>query len=368
MLATESQSPAQRTARKTLNLYYVGLSEDIETTAKTGNLKSMYTGIKNSYRPHTKKQRLDIRSNDGVTLTKRTNQMNRWIEHFSDCYDTERPYTASEIDKVPSMEIMEELDDEPQFTEMKALIARLSNNKASGIDAIPADLIKAGRQVLLSPLYSLLLKCWRERTVPLEMRDSNIITLCKNKGDRGDCNNKGDRGNYKNKGDRGDYNNKGDRGNYKNKGDRGDCNNKGDRGNYKNKGDRGDCNNYRGTSLLSVVGRIFARIILTRLQTPAERVYPDSHGGFRSGRGTVDMILCVSQLQEKVREQQMPLHVAFVDLTKAFDYVNREALFTTLKKVGCPPILLDLTKSFHENLQGTAQVYGMISDHNPFPL
>ena len=198
--------------------------------------------------------------------------MNRWIEHFSDFYGTERPYTASAIDKVPSMEIMEELDDEPQFTEMKALIARLSNNKASSIDAIPADLIKAGRQVLLSPLYSLLLKCWRKRTVPLEMRDSNIITL------------------------------------YKNKGDRDDCNNKGDRGNYKNKGDRGDCNNYRGTSLLSVVGRIFASIILTRLQTPAERVYPDSQGGFRSGRGTVDMILCVSQLQEKVREQQMPLH------------------------------------------------------------
>ena len=54
VLATESQSPALRTARKTLNLYYVGLSEDIETAAKSGNLKSMYTGIKNSYRPHTK--------------------------------------------------------------------------------------------------------------------------------------------------------------------------------------------------------------------------------------------------------------------------------------------------------------------------
>ena len=118
--------------------------------------------------------------------------MNRWIEHFSDFYGTERPYTASAIDKVPSMEIMEELDDEPQFTEMKALIARLSNNKASGIDAIPADLIKTGIEVLLSPIYSLLLKCWRERTVPLEMRDSNTITLYNNKGDRGNYNNKGD--------------------------------------------------------------------------------------------------------------------------------------------------------------------------------
>ena len=68
----------------------------------------------------------------------------------------------------------------------------------------------------------------------------------------------------------------------------------------------------------------------------------------------------------KTREQQMPLHVAFVDLTKTFDYVNREALFTFLKKVGCPPILLDLIKSFHEHMQGTAQVDGMVSE--PFPI
>ena len=41
-------------------------------------------------------------------------------------------------------------------------------------------------------------------------------------------------------------------------------------------------------------------------------------------------------------------------------------LFTILKKVGCPPILLDLIKSFHEKRQGTAQVDGMISE--PFPI
>ena len=52
--------------------------------------------------------------------------------------------------------------------------------------------------------------------------------------------------------------------------------------------------------------------------------------------------------------------------SKAFDYVNREALFTIFKKAGCPPILLDLIKSFHENMQSTAQVDGMISE--PFHI
>ena len=124
----------------------------------------MYAGIKTAIGPTIKKT-APLRSKDGVTLTKRADQMNRWIQHFSDLYGTERPYTAPAIDKAPSMEIMEvELDDEPHFTEMEAVVARLSNNNASDRDAIPTDLIKPGRQVLLSPLYSLLLKCWREHT------------------------------------------------------------------------------------------------------------------------------------------------------------------------------------------------------------
>ena len=44
----------------------------------------------------------------------------------------------------------------------------------------------------------------------------------------------------------------------------------------KNSGDRGDCNNYRGISLLSVVGKTFARVVLNRLQKLAERVYPEA--------------------------------------------------------------------------------------------
>ena len=96
---------------------------------------------------------------------------------------------------------------------------------------------------------------------------------------------------------------------------------------YKGKGDRSDCNNYRGISLLSIVGKVYARIILTRLQTLAERVYPESQCGFRAERSTIDMIFSLRQLQEKAREKQMPLYVAFIDLTKAFDTVNREALW-----------------------------------------
>ena len=119
---------------------------------------------------------------------------------------------------------------------------------------------------------------------------------------------------------------------------------------YKNKGDKGDCNNYRGISLLSITGKAFARIILKRLHVLAARVLPESQSGFRSGRSTIDMIFALRQVQEKCQEQNVPLHIAFVDLTKAFDTVSRSGLYMVLEKIGCPPTLLQLIISFHNNM------------------
>ena len=135
---------------------------------------------------------------------------------------------------------------------------------------------------------------------------------------------------------------------------------------YKNKGDRSDCNNYRGISLLSIVGKAFAWVLLKRLQLLADRIYPESQCGFRAKRSTVDMIFSLRQLQEKSREQRQPLFIAFIDLTKSFDLVSRSGLFTLLQRIGCPPKLLQMIRSFHDNMQGTVQYDGSSSD--PFPI
>ena len=122
---------------------------------------------------------------------------------------------------------------------------------------------------------------------------------------------------------------------------------------YKNKGDRSDCNNYRGISLLSIVGKVFARVVLKRLQVLAEQVYPESQCGFRANRSTIDMIFSLKQLQEKCRDQRQPLFIAFIDLTKAFNLVSRDGLFKILPKIGCPPKLLSIIRSSNEDMKGT---------------
>ena len=68
------------------------------------------------------------------------------------------------------------------------------------------------------------------------------------------------------------------------------------------KGDRSYCGNYRGISLLSVVGKVFADIILQRLKNLAELIFAQSQSGYRSGRSTIDGIFTLRQSQESSEE------------------------------------------------------------------
>ena len=108
-----------------------------------------------------------------------------------------------------------------------------------------------------------------------------------------------------------------------------------------------------------------AKVILIRLQKLAERVYPESCG-FRAGGSTIDMVFSLRQLQEKCREQQMPPHTAFIDLTKSFDLVSRDGLFQIFPKIGCPPKLQSMIESFLTNMKGTVQFNGNSS--RPFEI
>ena len=63
-----------------------------------------------------------------------------------------------------------------------------------------------------------------------------------------------------------------------------------------------------------------------------------------------------------MREQRKPLYVAFIDLTKAFDLVSRDGLFKILAKIGCPPTLLSIVKSFHVIVKGSVLYDGATSD------
>ena len=135
---------------------------------------------------------------------------------------------------------------------------------------------------------------------------------------------------------------------------------------YKQKGDRAECGNSRGTSLLSVAGNVLAKIMLTRLlEHVVDLVLPESQCRFWRGSSTIDMTFVARQLQDKCCEQHQDLHMAFVDLTKAFDAVNRDLLWNILSKFGCLPTFIAILQQFHTGI--CAQVVMASSQSSGFP-
>ena len=68
---------------------------------------------------------------------------------------------------------------------------------------------------------------------------------------------------------------------------------------YKGKGDMYECSNFRGISLLSVVGKVYGRVLINRIRDKTENVIAEVQGGFRRGRGCTDQIFTVRQICEK---------------------------------------------------------------------
>ena len=74
------------------------------------------------------------------------------------------------------------------------------------------------------------------------------------------------------------------------------------------------------------------------------------------------MIFGVRQLQEKCIEQNKSLYSVFIDLTKAFDTINREALWTVLECIRCPPKLVLMIRLFHDGMIGQVLSNGNVTD------
>ena len=63
---------------------------------------------------------------------------------------------------------------------------------------------------------------------------------------------------------------------------------------------------------------------------------PRSQFGFRPARGYGDGLFTVMEGLRKRREHNLESWCCFIDLIKAFDRVNREALFRVPQKFGLP--------------------------------
>lgn len=119
---------------------------------------------------------------------------------------------------------------EPTLVETVDCIKQINSNKAPGLDGIPVELLIHGGVNVHCVVHSLILSVWQGDPVAQDWVDAILVML------------------------------------------------------YKGKGTRSDCGNYRGISLLNAVGKVFARLLLNRLEKyVCPNILPESQSGFRGG-------------------------------------------------------------------------------------
>ena len=309
----KAKSVVQRKLRQMQDSWLKARAEEIQSYADRNDSKNFYRALKAIYGPTPSGSSPLLSADGGCLITDKEKLLERWAEHFNGILNRPSVINEEAIARLPQVPVNSTLDEAPSIAEVEKAINGLSRGKAPGADAIPAEIYAAGGCLLRSRLCDLFRSMWNQEKLPQDFKDASIIYL------------------------------------------------------YKRKGNRQDCNNYRGISLLSIAGKILARIMLNRLTDHLEQgLLPESQCGFRRGRGTVDMIFAARQLQEKCQEQNVNLYSTFVDLTKAFDTVSREGLWKIMSKFGCPGRFIKMTREFHDGMQARVRDNGAFSE--PFPV
>ena len=112
------------------------------------------------------------------------------------------------------------------------------------------------------------------------------------------------------------------------------------------KKDRTECGNYRGISPVAQAGKILLEIIFCCLRGYCKSVgiLPEEQSGFRPNHSTTDMMFVVHRRQELARKKRILLYACFIDLTRAYDSVDRTLLWKVLARFVVPQRMISVIR------------------------
>ena len=282
-----------------------GQCKKIEDSLKRNDSKTAFQTVKDL--TNTKQSKIStIEDKNGKTLTDLQEILNRWTEYCSELYNHKAGGDPSvlNVQENPPEDLSE---DSVLKSEVEEAIKALKKGKSPGVDNIPAELMQAGGEDMVTVLTRICNKIWKTGIWPKSWTQSLVITLPK-------------------------------------------------------KGNLKQCNNYRTISLISHPSKILLRIILNRLKPQAEMIIAEEQAGFREKRSTMEQIFNLRVLAEKCLDHQKELYHVFIDFKKAFDRVWHDALWATMKKYNISPKLIELTQQLYENATSAVFYNGSIGD------
>jgi sorting nexin-29 len=199
---------------------------------------------------------------------------------------------------------------EPSASEVEVAVRKLKRYKSPGVDQIPAQLIQAGGETLLSEIHKLIKLIWNKKELPDQWKESIVVPIHK-------------------------------------------------------KGDKTDCSNYRGISLLSASYKILSNILLARLIPYADEIIGDHQCRFQHNSSMTDQIFYIRQILEKKWEYNGTIHQLFIDFKIAHNSVRKEVLYCILIEFGIPRKLAGLIKMCLNETYSTEYIGKYQSDKFP---
>ena len=130
------------------------------------------------------------------------------------------------------------------------------------------------------------------------------------------------------------------------------------------KGDHGVPDNYRKITVMPCIGKLFDSILNNRLSFKNEVCNDNDpyQAGFKTNSRTTDNIFILCAIIDKQRCLSKPLYTCFVDFTKAFDYIDRTALYYKLLNRGIDGNVLNIIKSMFSKAECRVKWDSRISD------
>ena len=180
---------------------------------------------------------------------------------------------------------------------VKKVIMNLDSSKASGPDCIPVVVLKNCEPELSYILVKLFNNCLKESCFPDCWKVSSVVSV------------------------------------------------------FKNVEERSTAKNYHPVSLLSVVSKVFEKLVNNRIVGHLEKcgLFYDFQYGFRSSRSTADFLTVVSDRIARAFNRSGATRAVALDISKAFDRVWHAGLLHKLKSYGISGQIFGLISSFLTN-------------------
>ncbi len=129
----------------------------------------------------------------------------------------------------------------------------------------------------------------------------------------------------------------------------------------------GSLDNMRGLTINSSVGKVLLKIIQARLTLDAEDrgVLGEMQHGFRQGFQTLDALYVLTETVARRKLRGQKTAAAFIDIKKAYDWVDRDVLWGKLEGLGFGTRLISFLRDMYDDTTTRVRYRGIETDEIP---